>query len=107
MMMRRTSISATPLDYWANMVQVGYVMAEAQAVIAMRLWGMAGVWSVSPAEDTRMISEKVYAVTKSVSAASRVALRGGAPDKIAAAAIKPIRQKTRANARRLGKRGLN
>ena len=96
----------TPLHYWANAMEVGYVMAEAQAVIAMRLMGMAGVWSVTPTEDGRMISEKVYAMTKAATDSTKVALRGGTADQIAAAAIKPVRRKTRSNARRLGKRGL-
>jgi hypothetical protein len=72
----------------------------------MRMMGMAGVWSVTPAEDARMMSEKVQALTRAASDSTRVAMAGGSLDKIAAAAIKPIRQKTRANARRLGKRGL-
>lgn len=96
----------TPFHYWANAMEVGYVMAEAQAVIAMRFMGAAGMWSVTPAEDGRMISEKVYAMTKATTDASKVALSGGTADQIAAAAIKPIRRKTRANARRLGKRGM-
>jgi len=96
----------TPVHYWANAMQFGYLMAEAQAVIAMRMMGMAGVWSVTSAEDSRMISEKVYAMTKATTDATKVAMAGGTADQIAAAAIKPIRRKTRANARRLGKRGM-
>jgi len=95
-----------PFEYIGNAYQVGYVMAEANAVIAMRTLGMFGMWSVTPTEDARMISEKVYAITKASTDAGRVAMNGGSPDEIAAAAIKPIRQKTRANAKRLGKRGL-
>ena len=97
---------ANPFAWWANAMEVGYVMAEAQAVIAMRMMGMAGVWSVTPAEDARMISEKVHALTKAGTDATRVALSGGGPEAVAAAAIRPIRQKTRANARRLSKRGF-
>ena len=96
----------TPFTYWANAVEMTYLMAEAQAVITMRLMGMAGLWSVTGFEDRRMVSEKVYALTKAGTEAGKAALSGGSPDRIVAAAIKPIRQKTRANARRLGKRGL-
>ena len=95
----------TPIHYWANAMQFSYLMAEAQAVITMRMMGMAGVWSVTSTEDSRMISEKVYAMTKATTDATKVAMTGGTVDEIAAAAIKPIRRKTRANARRLGKRG--
>ena len=96
----------TVFDYWGNAVQVGLVMAEAQAVIAMRVMGMMGVWSVPRSEDRRMVSEKVWAVTKAMTDASRASLSGAGPDAVAAAAITPIRRTTRANARRLGKRGL-
>lgn len=102
----RLDFLPNPVGYWANGFQIGYLMLEAQAVIAMRLMGMAGVWSVSPTEDGRMISEKVYALTKAHTDAARATLQGRGPDEIAAAAIKPIRQKTRANARRLQKRGM-
>ena len=98
--------TVSPLQYWANGFQLGYLALEAQAVVSMRLLGMAGVWSVSPAEDARMISEKVYALTKAQTDAAKATLRGETPDRIAAPAIKPIRQKTRANARRLQKRGM-
>ena len=67
----------TVFDYWGNAVQVGLVMAEAQAVIAMRVMGMMGVWSVPRSEDRRMVSEKVWAVTKAMTDASRASLSGG------------------------------
>ncbi len=93
------------LAMWRNATQIGMIMAEAQTVIAMRLMGMSGVWSVAPSENDRMVSEKVEALTKAMTDSARVVLRGGNADQIAAAAIKPIRNKTRANARRLGKLG--
>lgn len=95
-----------PMSYIGNAFQVGFMMAEANSVIAMRTLGMMGIWSVTPSEDGRMISEKVHAMAKAQSDATRVAMNGGSFDEIAAAAIKPIRNKTRANAKRLGKRGL-
>ena len=95
----------TPLDMWSQAAQLGMVMAEAQAVIAMRMLGSMGLWSVTPAENSRMVSEKVSAMGQSMQAATQAMLSGARPDQITAAAIKPIRRKTRANARRLGKRG--
>lgn len=90
---------------WLNAVQAGMVMAEAQSVIAMRLWGMAGLWSVPKGENTRMVREKTTAFSKSITAASLAAARGAPPETIVAAALKPIRKKTRANHRRLTRRG--
>ena len=97
---------ANPVDYWANALQLGYVMAEAQSIIAMRLLGSVGVWSVPKTENSRMFNEKVFAFVKGSTDASVAAVSGRSPDAVAAAAIKPIRQATRANHKRLTKRGF-
>ena len=96
----------TAMDYWANAMQVGFVMAEAQGVIAMRVLGALGVWSVPKTENSRMLSEKVFAFVKGSTDASLAAFSGQTPDVVAAAAIKPIRRATNANHNRLTKRGL-
>ncbi|WP_227272427.1 antifreeze protein [Roseobacter weihaiensis] len=95
-----------PIALWGNAVELGMLAIEAQAVMTMRVMGMSGLWSVTPGESRRMLSEKAHAVTKSATNATRASLRGDPPDKVLASAIKPFRQKTRANARRLGKRGM-
>ncbi|MEE4189408.1 MAG: hypothetical protein V2I76_13290 [Roseobacter sp.] len=95
-----------PYSFFVNSMQMAMMAAEAQAVIAMRLWGMAGVWSVPPSEKTRMVSEKLRAATISNGAAVQAALRGGGPDQVFAAALKPYRRRTRANSRRLTRRGI-
>jgi hypothetical protein len=95
-----------PLHFWANAMQAGMMMAEAQTVITMRLMGMAGIWSVAPSERNRMVSEKVHAAAKSATEAGQAMLRGNSPELILAAALRPYRQKTRSNSRRLSKRGL-
>ncbi|MBV7377544.1 antifreeze protein [Maritimibacter dapengensis] len=89
-------------DAWANALQAGMIVAEAQAVIAMRLWGMAGMWSVTPYENTRMVSEKAGAWTRAMLSAGIAATNGG---DVAKAAMRPVRAKTKSNARRLAKRG--
>ena len=94
-----------PFAVWENAAQLSFLMAEAQAVIAMRLMGMAGFWSVTKSENNRMVSEKVHAMTKAVTDSQRAAMAGQSPDKIMAAAIRPVRSATRANSRRLAKRG--
>jgi len=98
---------AQPTDSWKNALQLGMMAAEANVVIAMRMWGMAGIWSVTKAENDRMMSEKTQAVTQSIVAANRAVMTGKRPDQILAAAIKPVRSKTRANSKRLAKRGPN
>jgi hypothetical protein len=52
-----------------------------------------------------MVREKTTAFSKSITAASLAAARGAPPETIVAAALKPIRKKTRANHRRLTRRG--
>ena len=95
-----------PIRFWGNAVQLGMMVAEANAVIAMRTMGMAGIWSVTPQENRRMLTEKVTALTKAGSDAAVAAASGAGPDVVIAAAIKPVRRATSANAKRLGKRGL-
>ncbi len=103
--MKRTSM-ASPFDLWGASLQMGYLLAEAQSVIAMRLWGMAGVWNVTASERTRMVDEKPAALTQAAMNAAFAAMRGERPDQIVTSAIRPLRAKTRSNARRLAKRGL-
>ncbi len=81
------------------------MLAEAQSVIAMRVMGWSGLWSVTSTENDRMLSEKTEAMTRSIQNATLAAMTGKRPDEIVNAAVKPLRQKTRANAKRLGKRG--
>lgn len=95
----------TPFDYLRNGVQLGMMAAEAQTVITMRLWGMGGLWAVTEAENDRMVSEKTQALSQSMINAGLATMAGKRPDQIMAAAIKPMRQKTRANSKRLAKRG--
>ncbi len=97
---------ATPMDLWLTGLQTTQMMVEAQGVIAMRLMGMAGLWSVAPSESTRMFTEKPAAFLLSASAATAAAMAGQRPDQVLAAAVRPIRVKTRANSRRLSKRGF-
>lgn len=86
-------------------LQTSMMMAEAQMVIAMRLMGMAGGWKVGPEENTRMVAEKSTAMVASSMAAGRAMMSGASPQAVALAALRPIRAKTRANARRLTKGG--
>ena len=94
-----------PYLFLDNAVQMSMMVAEAQAVIAMRIMGLAGFWSVPPSEKTRMLSEKMRAASRSNGDAMATALRGGTPDEVFAAALKPYRRQTRANTRRLARRG--
>ena len=81
------------------------MMAEAQRVIAMRMAGMAGTWNVTPGEDAQMMSEKTEAAVASGQAMMKTILAGGSAGAVVLAGLRPVRARTRANAKRLTKRG--
>lgn len=86
-------------------LQSSVLLAEAQAVMAMRLFGMIGLWPLGPGEEARMVSEKLRALQESQAAALKAVMRGASPLGVAEAALKPVGRRTRANARRLAKPG--
>ena len=86
-------------------VQTGKMMAEANMVIAMRLWGMAGFWNMAPQENLRMVQEKAEAAVQSATRAGAAIMAGKGAADVAMAALKPVRQRTRANLKRLQKSG--
>mgnify|MGYP003542184527 FL=1 len=95
-----------PFDYWRAALSTGQMMAEAQSVIAMRTMGMAGLWNVTPGENGRMVAEKGAAMREAGFAAAGGMMRGASPAKVTLAALKPVKRRTGANARRLATRGM-
>ena len=96
----------SPTEAMRLAMQSNMMLAEANMVIAMRVMGIGGMWRVSPAENARMVQEKTDATIASSAAMGRAIMAGQSPAKIALAGMKPVRDKTRANATRLAKRGL-
>ncbi|MEH7830243.1 hypothetical protein [Gemmobacter denitrificans] len=95
----------TPAQALRLSLEAGQMVSEAQIVIAMRLWGMAGLWNTRPDETVRMVQEKVEAMAQSSIDAGHAMMTGKGVAGIAMAAMKPVRQKTSANVRRLTKAG--
>ncbi|WP_232831315.1 antifreeze protein [Pseudogemmobacter bohemicus] len=91
----------------AQMMRLGLrstaMMAEAQAVIAMRMAGMMGMWPVSPGENARMVSEKIAALQEAQVAVMKAVMKGASPATMAEAALRPVRRRTKANAGRLAR----
>ncbi|MGR3436873.1 MAG: antifreeze protein [Shimia sp.] len=85
--------------------EIAWLAVETQTVIGMRLMGMAGAWNVTKGENARMVSEKLPAWGEAIAAGGAKAL-GGRPDLVLPAMVAPLRRKTKANARRLAKRGV-
>ncbi|RWR08511.1 antifreeze protein [Paenirhodobacter populi] len=95
----------TSTDLFKISYQFMAMAVEAQAVIWMRLWGMAGAWNVTPSENHRMVSEKVAAAMQAQTAAAMAMMSGKPAINVAAAAVRPYRRKTSSNVSRLSKRG--
>ncbi|MEM9476287.1 MAG: antifreeze protein [Pseudomonadota bacterium] len=95
-----------PFGVWIASIEATRLAIEAQTVVALRLWGMAGIWSIRPTEPVRMFTEKPAAFVEAAAVASHAMLKGRSPDQVARAAMRPLRRKTRANVRRLSKRGV-
>lgn len=90
-----------PFACWQLSLEAGQIMAESQAVIGMRLAGMAGLWPMGAAENTRMVTEKLEAGAQAQRAALKSAISGGSLADIARAAMKPVGIRTKENVRRL------
>jgi len=86
---------------WRLQIDTAQMMAQANMVIALRMMGMAGTWPVPAREAQRMVAEKGPALAAAGMAAGWAALAGAAPAAVAAAWLRPVGRKTRANARRL------
>lgn len=94
-----------PGDMIALGFEMSRLMFEAQTVITLRMLGMGGFWGRAKDEDTRMVAEKQAAFAKAGIAIWGSAMRGGAPDKIASAGIRPLRRTTKSNVKRLSGKG--
>jgi hypothetical protein len=78
---------------------------DAQAVMAMRMAGMMGLWTVSHRETSRMFQEKPRAAVKSAIAMQKAMAAGQTPDQVMRAGLEPISRKVGKNARRLAAKG--
>lgn len=95
----------TPNQAMQITVDTGTMLAEAQMVVAMRLFGMAGLWNTAPEEPLRMVQEKVEAVAESAASTLHALLSGQGSAAVAMAALNPVSKRTRANMQRLQDRG--
>lgn len=93
----------------ATFIALGYeftrMMAEAQAVMTMRMMGMAGFWGMGRGEESRMVLEKQQAFAQAGLAMWKAALGGGQPQAVMRAGIRPLGRKTTGNVRRLSRKG--
>ena len=97
---------SSPFDIWRSSMEFGALALETQAVVTMRMMGMAGIWPVEKSENDRMLAEKNPAFARAATAATAVAMQGGRMDEIVSAATKSLTTKARSNRKRLVRRVL-
>ena len=97
--------NANANDLIKTSIGIGMLAAEAQMVVAMRIAGMAGTWSVLPSENQRMVEEKGPAFAEAAYVAWMAALAGKRPDQVVDAWTSSLRKQTGGNVRRLMRRG--
>ncbi|GAA3871491.1 antifreeze protein [Celeribacter arenosi] len=81
------------------------MVADAQAVVAMRMLGMAGFWTTRPTEVQDMIAEKQQATLRAAVAGTRAIMAGKGPVATSSAMLSPVARKVRTNRRRLTDQG--
>ncbi|MGF1552235.1 MAG: hypothetical protein ACFBWO_07010 [Paracoccaceae bacterium] len=93
----------SPVEFWMAGYEAARLTAEANAVVGLRLMGMAGFWKMPNAEDDRMIAEKQAAFPRAAFAAGRAMAAGRDPVAAMRAAMRPLHAKTGANVKRLSR----
>lgn len=94
------NLMRTSLAFWT-------LIAEANTVITLRVLGMAGILPAHHTENERMAAEKGPTFAAAMVAGTRAAMSGHSVDRVALAAMRPLRRKTRANVKRLSKPGAH
>jgi hypothetical protein len=77
------------------------LMTDTQAVITLRMMGMAGALPSEAGENERMISEKGPAFSQAVSDMTAAAMAGKRPDQVMAAGMSLLQQQVSNNRTRL------
>ena len=85
----------TPLTLMTLNANLAKLMIDTQAVMTLRLLGMAGALPQTRGENARMVNEKGPAMAKAYQAATKAAFAGGTPDQIFSAAMVPVSKKVR------------
>jgi len=92
-----------PTQFLAFNAQVAKLVTDTQAVMALRLMGMAGALPADADENDRMIAEKGPAFAKSASKMAAAAFAGKRPDEIMSAGMRPLQSEVTRNRKRLTK----
>ena len=89
---------------WRGWMHLGATAAQMHLAAGEVIWRrglLMAQGNLSGIEAARMVTEKPAAFALGAQRAAMAAIAGRAPETVAAAALRPIRTRTRANARRL------
>ncbi|MFC6636591.1 antifreeze protein [Sulfitobacter sp. JBTF-M27] len=89
------------LDLFSLHMRVTTLMIETQAVVVLRLMGMAGIIPAHHGENHLMVSEKGPAMAQAFTEASMAMMAGKQPDQVFSAAMDPISKRVKSNHKRL------
>lgn len=87
---------------WMSCIQLA---ADAQSVVAMRVLGFGGAWSMPRSEAGVMVTEKLPAFTEAYVSGMISAWSGDRPEQIGRITLAPLTDKTRRNRERLSELG--
>ena len=93
------------LSWQRSAIRMSSLMVESQSVVAMRVMGFGGIWSLPPSEGYRMVTEKSPAMLKSWWGMQQAISRGANPERVLAAWTGPLEREARSNRKRLARRG--
>ncbi|MFT5067474.1 MAG: hypothetical protein ACJAXK_000381 [Yoonia sp.] len=93
----------TPIQFFAFNTEVTKLMVDTQAVMALRLMGIAGALPAHADENDRMLAEKGPAFAQAMSEMTAAAAAGKRPDQIMSAGMEPLQTQVSSNRERLTK----
>ncbi len=95
--------AAFALEVFETGCEATMLAVESNVVVAYRTSRLCGFRAPRGGELTRMLTEKPPAFAASALAAGATAFGGQRPDRVMAAALRPLRAETNRNVRRLGR----
>ncbi|WP_375256968.1 antifreeze protein [Citreimonas sp.] len=90
-----------PYRLFNQNLRAGMMIWDVQTVMALRLMGLAGAWTMPPGEAVRMVTEKPPAFAKAWTAWQTAMLSGRGIEAAGNAFNAPLSRKARGNRRRL------
>lgn len=93
----------TPEQFFAFNTAATKLVTDTQAVMTLRMMGIAGALPAAPDENDRMVAEKGPAFAQAMSDMTAAAFAGQRPDQIMAAGMEPLQTEVSNNRDRLSK----